>query len=406
MKIAHINYHAASGGAATAVKRLDIALKKYCNIDSKMVVIDANGRNNVNLLCSEKKRKFLHLQQALLWRIYRLERSPNYSGHTWNIFPNNLVGNILALNADIVHLHSIVGEMLSIKEIAELCRRTRVVWTFHDAWAYTGTEQYYLPGAQPRYKLGYTRENKESSGLDIDRFCWNKKRKYWRDLRCNIISPSHYLAREIRESVLFKDNSPTVIHHGIDLDIFSPSEQTAACHSLGITPSERYIGAAAADFANPVKGGNALAAMPEQLPDGFKILVAGHLGGNLANCPNVVVLGTLPLEKMPDFYRACAVFVNPTRNESFGLTNLEAMACGTPVVTGTGGALPEVVKHNFGGILCDIGSLNALVEGINTILASREQYALNARAHTIDNFSDKDMAERHLELYQQLLHTK
>ena len=403
MKIVHINYHAAVGGAATAAVRLDLALKKFGGVDSEMVVVDANGRDNIKRLCSEGKRKYLHLQQALLWRLYRLERSPNYSGHTWNIFSNNLVGNILALNADIVHLHSIVGEMLSIKELAELCRRTRVVWTFHDAWAYTGTEQYYLPGAPPRYKLGYTRENRECAGIDFDRFCWNKKRKYWQNLPCRIISPSHYLAAEIAESVLFKDNPITVIHHGIDLEKFAPGGRDDACRAIGIAPGKRYIGGAAVDFANPVKGGGALAAMPEQLPEEYTMLVAGNPGRNLIERKNVIILGALPPEKMPDFYRACEVFVNPTSRESFGLTNLEAMACGTPVLTGTGGALPEVVKHRFSGILCEVSSIDALMDGLTTILADRERYADNARIHAVNNFSDKAMAERHLELYSQML---
>lgn len=405
MKICHVNYYAKTGGAAVAAKRLHEGLLKL-HVDSQFLAVEPQDDDTVIQIGTPFRRTMMKIFQRVVWRSYKLARSENYSGHGFEFFPGGLVPEILAFQPDIVHLHSIVGEMMSIREIGELCRRTKVVWTFHDAWPYTGTEQYYIPGTIPRYKMGYLPSNHDNHGIDLDRFYWTLKRKYWKDLPCLIVSPSNYLATEIQESLLFKEIPVTVIPHGIDLDLYAPGDRSQACLRLNLDEKQHYIGVAAVDLFNHVKGGDLVANFLHQAKDkigDYTVLIAGHnFPSNLFPQNRIQYLGALSAVQMQDFFQVIDVFFNPTRLESFGLTNLEAMASGTPVLSTNQAAIPEVVEHLHTGYLASPNDINDFIAGFESIVSRLGIMREKSRTRAIKYFSQKDMVQKYLDIYQQL----
>jgi glycosyltransferase involved in cell wall biosynthesis len=402
MKICHVNYYAKTGGAAVAARRLHDGLLRR-RINSIFLAVEPEGDDTVIRLGTSSKRILMEIFQRMVWQSYKAAGSKNYSGHGFELFPGGLVEQIVAYRPDIVHLHSIVGEMISIREISELCRQSNIVWTFHDAWTYTGTEQYYIPGTQARYREGYLRKNNDNKGLDIDRFYWNLKKKYWSDISCKIVSPSNYLAKEVRESVLFGKHPVEVIPHGINTDFYSPSDKSRACISLGIDPGQGYIGIAAVDLRNRVKGGDLLMAFLEQAGEkisDYTILIAGsNLKLKLAANTKIKYLGALSSAQMPDFYRAVDVFFNPTRLESFGLTNLEAMACGVPVLSTDCSAIPEVVQHLKTGYLAKYECIDDYLTGLEFIISNLDRLKKNSRKRAVEYFSEANMIDRYIQIY-------
>lgn len=409
MKICHICYFAARGGAATAAMRLHRALLKQGEDSLFMAVVHENLPDVIPL--GTPRKQFLMRQfQRFVHHSYRLAESTNYSGHTFQLFPGGLLPEILARRPDIIHLHSIVGEMMSVPEIGRLCRQARVVWTFHDGWPYLGTEQYFIPGTPPRYREGYTSSNHTDRGIDLDRFYWNRKLRYWKEMPLHIISPSNYLAGEIRESVLFCNHPVTVIPHGLSAEEFAPGDRDTACARLNLDPGADYIGLAAVDFRNRVKGGDLAQLLLQKIPatDSRTVfLVAGAAPERALHLSERVrFLDTLSQREMKYFYQALTMFFNPTRLESFGLTNLEALFSGTPVLSTSRGAVPEVVEHLQTGYLADPENPDDFLHGMDYIRRNRLRLSENARLSALKKFSAEQMAAHHIALYREMMNPR
>ncbi len=407
MKICHICYFAARGGAATAAMRLHRALLKQGEDSLFMAVVHEN-LPDVIPLGTPQKQFFMRQFQRFVHHSYRLAGSTNYSGHTFQLFPGGLLPEILDQHPDIIHLHSIVGEMMSVPEIGRLCRNARVVWTFHDGWPYLGTEQYHIPGTPPRYREGYTRSNHTDRGIDLDRFYWNRKLRYWKEMPLRIISPSNYLAREIKESVLFFNHPVTVIPHGLSAEEFAPGDRNAACARLNLDPAADYIGLAAVDFRNRVKGGDLAQLLLEKIPatDSRTIFLVAGAAPELAalqSTGRVRCLDTLSQQEMKYFYQVLTMFFNPTRLESFGLTNQEALFSGIPVLSTNRSAVPEVVEHLQTGYLADPQKPDDFLRGLDYIRRNRPRLSENARLSALKKFSAEQMAARHIALYREMI---
>jgi glycosyltransferase involved in cell wall biosynthesis len=100
------------------------------------------------------------------------------------------------------------------------------------------------------------------------------------------------------------------------------------------------------------------------------------------------------------------VFVLPTERESFGLSALEALACGVPVIGARAGGLPEVVRDGVTGALRDVGDVEAMSAAAVDILSSAEKWQSMSEAAAADartRFSQKDIVARYEDFYARVL---
>jgi len=134
--------------------------------------------------------------------------------HSPSILPSNWVKLINNSDADIVHLHWIQREMLSIKDISKI--KKLIVWTLHDMCAFCGAEHYTNDN---RWREGYYPNNRPNyeSGFDLNRWTWNRKKKYWK-LPIQIVTPSNWLAKCVKASALIKSWPVSVIANPVDTD--------------------------------------------------------------------------------------------------------------------------------------------------------------------------------------------
>ena len=173
MKILHVTFSDHFGGANISAYRIHESLKQN-NIDSKILVLDRSykNRNNKNvILYKQEKIFFFRIRNYIAKILDYLIR--NNCQNSFNFFNSGLTNFINKMDVDIVNLHWINNEMISIKEIAEI--RKPIVWTLHDMWAFCGTEHYTL---NKRFIKGYSKFNNDSLGFDIPKFIWLKKHKY------------------------------------------------------------------------------------------------------------------------------------------------------------------------------------------------------------------------------------
>jgi hypothetical protein len=173
MKILHINYSDQVGGAATSVMRLHKSLLKK-NIKSFLLVKEKTTQEK-NIIYKKSTISLIIdlIKKALLRNIRKLSKSKNNSTFSMNLLNGISANKINLIKPDIVNLHWISNEMISLREIMKI--NSPIVWTLVDMWLFCGGEHY---SDEKRYLQGYLKSNrrKNEGGLDLNRYIWNKKK--------------------------------------------------------------------------------------------------------------------------------------------------------------------------------------------------------------------------------------
>jgi hypothetical protein len=201
MKVIHLNHSDINGGAARAAYRIHHALRAS-GVDSQMWVNKAlAGDWTVGGPISKWDKGVALFRPYLAKPLVSMLKTGNPIIHSPAIIPSQWVKWINSSDADVVHLHWVQGEMLSIADIGRI--KKPIVWTLHDMWTFCGAEHY---TEEFRWREGYRRNNRPSyeSGFDLNRWTWQRKRKHWQR-PMHIVTPSQWLAECVRESALMRE---------------------------------------------------------------------------------------------------------------------------------------------------------------------------------------------------------
>ena len=330
--------------------------------------------------------------------------------HSPAILPSQWVKRINTSDADVVHLHWVQGEMLSIVDIGRI--QKPIVWTLHDMWAFCGAEHY---TEDCRWRDGYRRDNRPSyeSGFDLNRWTWQRKRKHWQQ-PMHIVGNSRWITQCASESLLMKDWPSRFIYYPLDLSIWRPLDKRLARNLMGLPLDVPLIAfGAMGGGRDPRKGFDLLQAAIQHLRDepgvnGLELVVFGQLS---PQSPPFLGFPTHYTGHLHDdlslraLYGAADAMVVPSRQEAFGQTASEAHACGTPVVAFNTGGLPDIVEHQRSGYLAKAFDTVDLAEGIAWVLAHRETGQLGKQARVLAEarFAAPVVAEQYLDIYKQVL---
>jgi len=410
MKIIHLNYSDINGGAARAAYRIHQSLLNK-GINSKMWV---NKKNSDEWTVEEPISKKVKLLNEIRPRLInhtlgKMIKTKNKIIHSYSIFPSNWVRYLNESNADIINLHWIQNEMLSIKDISKI--KKPIVWTLHDMWAFCGAEHY---TDDFRWREGYNSYNKPNyeAGFDLNRMTWLRKKKYWKN-PLQIVTPSKWLGKCVGESALMKNWNISVIPYPIDIDFWKSLDKKIARQYLNLeTKAQLILFGALGGHRDPRKGYdlliNALKYLKDnekrrieivifgqskprfQLDLGFPVHYLGHLQDDLT---------------IRTVYSAADVMVIPSRKDNLPNTALEAQTCGTPVVSFDVGGLPDIIEHKRTGYIAKSFDIKDLANGIYWVLDNCETTQLNnnARKQAILKYSEKKIAEDYLNIYKNLI---
>ena len=375
MNILHVNHSDINGGAARAAYRLHHALRAS-GVDSTMLVnVAAAGDWTVQGPRNKWEKLAARVRPTLVGPLVKTLNTQNPIIHSPAVLPSNWVERLNASDADVVHLHWVAGEMMSIADIGRI--RKPMVWTLHDMWAFCGAEHY---TEDFRWRDGYHRHNRPAheSGFDLNRWTWQRKRKHWRQ-PIHIVSPSQWLANCARESVLMRDWPVSVVPNCLDTERWKPMAKALARQLLGL-PADvpLLLFGAMGGGQDPRKGFDLLAGAlqhlrgqvpgmelvvfgqlaPQQPPElGYPVHFTGHLHDDLS---------------LRALYCAADALVVPSRQDNLPNTAVEAQACGTPVVAFDIGGLPDIVEHLHTGYLVKAFDDKDLAAGIAWIVAERK----------------------------------
>ena len=405
MKVLHIN-RSDVGGAGRAVYRIHSALRS-AGVDSTMWVNHSlTGDWTVKTPLKPVDRLFMRAAPHLANLSTKFLRTKNHIIHSPAFLPSKWLKYINDSDYDLVHLHWIGGEMLSIKDIAHINKP--LVWTFHDMWPFCGAEHVSF---DCRWKDGYLSTNRPSyeSGFDLNRWTWERKNKYWKSPK-QIVAPSNWLASCVRESRLMKNWPVTVIPNCLDITRWKPIDRDLARELIGLPkniPIVLFGAYGAGANASFHKGFDLLASTFEYLHkkiDNIQLMVFGQLE---PECPPnfgipINYAGFLHDDlSLRILYSAVDVLVVPSRAESFCQTASEAHACGTPVVSFAVGGLRDIVDHRQTGYLAEPFDPMDLAKGICWTL--EKDLRASARSRATNLFSNGIVARNYIQCYRNSL---
>lgn len=329
---------------------------------------------------------------------------------SWNA-TRKFIKEIETLKPDVIHIHNIHGYFLNYKLLFDYLKKADipVVWTIHDCWLYTGHCYYYSSIGCDRWKSGCgncpQRKAFPSSWL-IDRSAGNYKDKAIafnaiKD-KLTVVPVSRWIREEMSHSFL-KDCRYQVIHNGIDLNVFDVRpDDKAVREKYGL--GQKHIILGLASIWCKEKGWDDFVRMSEMLNDDEVIVMVGvNEEQQKLLPPNIVAIRrTDNIRQLAELYSAAVAFVNPTWQDNYPTVNLEAIACGTPVVTyRTGGSVEAVTEKT--GYIVEQGDVKGLLDAVRQIEKNDKiLYTLNCRAHALANFRKEERYEDYLKLYENL----
>lgn len=306
-------------------------------------------------------------------------------------------------NPDIVHLHNIHGSYIHHGLLFRYLKKSsvKVVWTLHDCWA--------LTGGCPNYgMIGCDKWMEECSKcpqcpgyLDLSRFMHKLKKKWFISIKqMTLIANSQWTAQQVRNSFL-KSAELKVIYNGIDLSIFKPTPNGfRKRYDVG----NQYVILGVAFDWGQRKGLDVFTELANRLnKDNYQIVLVGTDDAVDKQLPKGIISihRTHDQRELAEIYTAADVFVNPTREETLGMVNIEANACGTPVVTFNTGGSPECIDSTSGSVV-EKDDIDALEKEIIRICETKP-YSSEACVKRAKAFDKNDRFKEYIDLYEELV---
>lgn len=315
-----------------------------------------------------------------------------------------LVREIGEIAPDIVHLHNIHGYYVNYPILFDCLRRldVPVVWTFHDCWPFTGHCANFMASGCSRWQTGCGHcpsSEAYPASLFADRSAANYrlKQKVFTSLgdRLTVVPVSKFVQNYHSDS-FFRHTAVRQIYNGIDTGVFRPvcAKDTSPRIVLGV-----------ANVWTRAKGFDDMIALSQMLPADMHVVLAGLSPAQLRRLPAGVtgIAHTGGVAELARLYSRATVFVNPTWEDNFPTTNIEALACGTPVVTYRTGGSPEAVDAATGMVVPrgDVAALAAAVTEMSRCDIAAVSAACRQRALAL--YNEKERYTEYIALYEELL---
>jgi len=315
-----------------------------------------------------------------------------------------LIEKIKEFNPDLIHLHNLHGYFINVKVLFEFLSTTNipVVWTLHDCWSFTGhCSHFSFIGCEKWKSLCNNCPQKfsypKSFFLDNSKKNYTEKSKLFTSIKNMMIVPVSYWLEELLKDSFLKKYPTKTIHNGINLNIFKPSINYEKKLSM-----DKFIILGVASPWSRHKGLDDFIKISQYLENDCLIILIGLNKRQIKSLPkNIIGLKkTSNVHELVNYYSMSNVFVNPTYEDTFPTTNIEALACGTPVITYETGGSPESIDNST-GIVVDKGNIEGLINAINTIKTNKKEFYSKEcvqRANKLFNKENKFL--EYIDLYE------
>ena len=397
MKVLFVNLVYGVGSTGKIIADIMNLLKKYGNDVKALYGTGSVSENKDAVKISGDFGYYFH---------NLMSRFTDHAGlYSWRA-TRKLIREIQDFRPDIIHLHTLHGFYVNYEMLFRFLKKANipVVWTLHDCWTFTGHCTHFSQAKCMQWQT----ECRDCILLhrypqcyfkgDVRRNYLRKKSAFTGVKNLVITTPSQWLANQVRQS--FLQNYPIlVIPNGIDRTIF---------HTRSSNLREKYhledkkIILGVANAWNARKGLNDLLLLADRLGSTYQVVLIGLTERQLPDIPSNVLglLRTANQTELAQWYTAADVFVNPTYEETFGLTTVEAQACGTPVIVYETDGCPETIASG-NGLLVTQGDMQALENAVRDVADGRWY----ANPQKIAQFDKNSVYQKYIKLYNNILDT-
>jgi glycosyltransferase involved in cell wall biosynthesis len=418
MKILHINTFDQLGGAARAAYRLHIGLQRIGQ-DSRMFVLDKSSNDSSVVRYEPPRDPWSRIRreirrQAMARSIERYRVSAPgdlaffndgqaiHGGDPWNHLLEN----------DVVQLHWVYSFLDYEAFFSSLPEHKPVVWTMHSMEVMTGGCFYNGDCGRFTAECGACPQLGSKSESDLSRRIWERKRGVFSRLgraQLHIVTPSRWLAEEVKRSSLLGAFPCAVIPYGLDTDVFAPRNKATAWEVLGIPQDARVVLFIADGLHDPRKGLRLLVRALSGISANDKVFLVSLGPGQPTGVENLPHLHVEPINNdrfLSFVYSAADVLVVPSLQDNLPNTVLESIACGTPVVGFAVGGIPDLVRPGQTGLLAKPGDALDLRRAITELLGDAQRLKTmraTCREIALQEYALEIQAKRYLDLYQEAL---
>lgn len=288
-----------------------------------------------------------------------LSKYTGYNGCFSHIGTYLFLRKVKKINPDVIHLHNLHNSYINLSMLFKFIKKHNIktVWTLHDCWSFTGKCAYFdAVGCDKWQNMCHNCPQLSSypiSKPDKTQKMYKLKKKWFTGVRdMTIVTPSKWLADLVEKSFL-KDYPVKVINNGIDLSVFRPTESDfRKVNNL----EDKFVILGVASPWDYRKGLDVFVELSNKLDDSYGIVLVGLSKEQISSLPeNIIgIERTSSQDELAKIYSSADLFVNPTREDNFPTVNMEALACGTPVVTFNTGGSPESLNETCGIVVpCD-----------------------------------------------------
>lgn len=318
----------------------------------------------------------------------------------------HLIQKLKQFNPDVIHIHNIHDSFLNLPLLFNYIRRSsvRVIWTMHDCWLMTGHCGFYVDMGCSKWQQGC----KDCQHYDVYPHSKYNDAVYKINLKRELLSPlikrliltpvSTWLAHELSKSYL-KDFRYKIIANGVNIDVFRPIIDDSIRSRYGI-PEGRIILAAGTAWGR-IKGLYDFYKLSYLLQDNEHIVLIGVSDEVLNEMPPSIIgiRRTDNAVELAKLYSTADVVLSLSYRETFGMTIIEANACGTPVIVYDNTAQPELVSED-NGLVVPSGNIKALLKAIKTVFAiDRDKWRNSCRGKVINGYSEAISYQKYIDLF-------
>ena len=393
MKILQINSVCGFGSTGNIV--IDIAKMVMEQGHDALIAYGRNGKEHLGI----KTLRIGNDYDVYLHGLYT--RLMDKTGFASTKATVKFIEDIKHYKPDIIHLHNIHGYYINIEILFNFLGEASipVVWTLHDCWAFTGHCAHFDYVGCDKWKTGckgscpQKKSYPASLFLSNADFNYRKKKELFTSInKMTIVTPSKWLAGLVKESFLQK-YSTEVIHNCINTEIFKP---TLSDFRQKYAIEGKFIILGVANIWDKRKGFDDFIKLSQMLGDLFHIVLVGLNEKQIEDIKNIKnitgIRRTSNAAELAGLYTTANVFFNPTYEDNYPTVNLEAIACGTPVITYNTGGSPETIYGRTGYII-NIGDVKSVS---NTII----KLAYMQRNTTPSNLRGRDTFSYYMEIYE------
>ena len=409
LKISHLSNSDIIGGAGIASYRIHKALLKKGHKSELFVNNYYSGDFTVSYPINYLGKVSAVIKPQIINPLKKLLVTRNKALHSLSILPSNWPNKLNNSDADIIHLHWVQNEMISIKDIGNI--KKPIVLNTHDMWPFCGAEHLNFDG---RWQNGYYKKNRpeNESGFDLNRYIWQLKKRYWKK-PFYIVSPSKWMAQCVEKSALMKNWPCTIIPNCIDTKKWGPLNKSFSRKLLNLPDNNPILIFGTFNSNNQFHKGFDLLKKSldflKTINEDFNLVIFGQ---NKPKNPIDFGFPTYYLGQLKDsyslkaLYSASDILLVPSRVESFCNTACEAHSCGMPVVSFKVGGLIDIISHKKTGYLATPFDIKDFANGIIWV---SDQINLDkklnnlARERAVKNWDYEIVSKKYENLYQKII---